>query len=37
MTEHLALTDKETKADNVLILEHGKPLVFGKEQDKNQA
>jgi 2-oxoglutarate ferredoxin oxidoreductase subunit beta len=28
------LTDKETKADNVLILEHGKPLVFGKEQDK---
>jgi len=28
------LTDKETKADNVLVLEHGKPLIFGKENDK---
>jgi 2-oxoglutarate ferredoxin oxidoreductase subunit beta len=28
------LTDKDTKADNVLVLEHGKPLVFGKENDK---
>jgi len=28
------LTDKQTKSDNVLVLEHGKPMVFGKEQDK---
>ena len=28
------LTDKATKADTVLILEHGKPLVFGKNRDK---
>lgn len=28
------LTDKETKADTVLWLQHGKPMVFGKEQDK---
>lgn len=28
------LTDKETKADNVLALEHGKPMVFGKNNDK---
>jgi 2-oxoglutarate ferredoxin oxidoreductase subunit beta len=28
------LTDKETKADNVLFLEHGKPMVFGKNGDK---
>jgi 2-oxoglutarate ferredoxin oxidoreductase subunit beta len=28
------LTDKATKSDNVLILQHGKPLVFGKENDK---
>lgn len=27
-------TDKETKADNVLILEHGKPMIFGKENNK---
>ncbi len=27
-------TDKETKADNVVVLEHGKPLVFGKNNDK---
>ena len=27
-------TDKGTKADNVLELEHGKPLVFGKDRDK---
>ncbi len=30
----LLLTEKETKPDNVLYLEHGKPLVFGKENDK---
>jgi 2-oxoglutarate ferredoxin oxidoreductase subunit beta len=28
------LTDKQTKADHQLILEHGKPLVFGKNRDK---
>jgi 2-oxoglutarate/2-oxoacid ferredoxin oxidoreductase subunit beta len=29
-----ALTDRAVKADNVLMLEHGAPLVFGKERDK---
>ncbi|MFZ2324785.1 MAG: 2-oxoacid:ferredoxin oxidoreductase subunit beta [Ignavibacteriaceae bacterium] len=28
------LTEKETKDDNVLVLEHGKPMVFGKNGDK---
>ncbi|HED07881.1 MAG TPA: 2-oxoacid:ferredoxin oxidoreductase subunit beta [Ignavibacteria bacterium] len=28
------LTDKNTKADNVLVLENNKPMVFGKENDK---
>lgn len=28
------LTDKETKEDHLLILEHGKPMIFGKEKDK---
>jgi 2-oxoglutarate ferredoxin oxidoreductase subunit beta len=27
-------TEKDTKEDNVVFLEHGKPLVFGKEKDK---
>lgn len=27
-------TEKETKSDSVVFLEHGKPLVFGKENDK---
>lgn len=27
-------TDRETKADNILELEHGKPLIFGKDRDK---
>ncbi|HUX59739.1 MAG TPA: 2-oxoacid:ferredoxin oxidoreductase subunit beta [Ignavibacteriaceae bacterium] len=27
-------TEKETKADNIIILEHGKPMVFGKNMDK---
>jgi 2-oxoglutarate/2-oxoacid ferredoxin oxidoreductase subunit beta len=27
-------TDKETKPDSVIMLEHGKPLVFGKEKSK---
>lgn len=28
------LTEKETKADNIIILEHNKPLVFGANKDK---
>ncbi|MBI1931481.1 MAG: 2-oxoacid:ferredoxin oxidoreductase subunit beta [Ignavibacteriales bacterium] len=28
------LTEKETKEDNVVILEHGKPMLFGKNKDK---
>ena len=28
------LTDKETKADRQLVLEHGKPLIFGKERNR---
>ena len=27
-------TEKTTKADNVLYLEHGKPMVFGKDRNK---
>ncbi len=27
-------TEKETKDDNVVFLEHGKPMIFGKEKDK---
>ena len=27
-------TDKGVKADNVLYLEHGKPLIFGKDRNK---
>lgn len=27
-------TEKETKDDNVVFVEHGKPLIFGKEKDK---
>jgi len=29
-----SLTDKDTKADTQLVLEHGKPLIFGKNRDK---
>jgi 2-oxoglutarate/2-oxoacid ferredoxin oxidoreductase subunit beta len=29
-----ALTDKDARADQVLQLEHGKPLVFGKNRDR---
>jgi 2-oxoglutarate ferredoxin oxidoreductase subunit beta len=29
-----SLTEKETKADTQLVLEHGRPLVFGKQRDK---
>ena len=28
------LTEKNTKEDNLLVLEHGKPMLFGKNQDK---
>ncbi len=28
------LTEKDVKADNQLVLEHGKPLIFGKNRDK---
>ena len=28
------LTDKETKSDRVLKVEHGEPMIFGKENDK---
>jgi 2-oxoglutarate ferredoxin oxidoreductase subunit beta len=28
------LTEKDTKDDNVLVLEHDKPMVFGKNKDK---
>ncbi len=27
-------TDREVKSDNILELEHGKPLIFGKNRDK---
>jgi 2-oxoglutarate ferredoxin oxidoreductase subunit beta len=27
-------TDKETKADTIIEIEHGKPLIFGKNRDK---
>lgn len=27
-------TEKETKQENVIVLEHGKPLVFGQNRDK---
>jgi 2-oxoglutarate ferredoxin oxidoreductase subunit beta len=29
-----ALTDRETKADTQLVLEHGKPMLFGKNKDR---
>jgi len=29
-----SLTDKDTKADHQLVLEHGKPLIFGKSRNK---
>ncbi len=31
---HAYLTAKETKLDNQLILQHGEPMIFGKDQDK---
>ncbi|MFQ5658383.1 MAG: 2-oxoacid:ferredoxin oxidoreductase subunit beta [Candidatus Methylomirabilales bacterium] len=29
-----SITDRSTKADNQLVLEHGKPLIFGKNREK---
>ncbi|MBK7866997.1 MAG: 2-oxoacid:ferredoxin oxidoreductase subunit beta [Ignavibacteriales bacterium] len=31
---YVHLTDKETKADHVLVLEDGQPMIFGKNRDK---
>lgn len=31
---HASITSKETKDDAQLILEHGKPMIFGKESNK---
>ncbi len=31
---HAAITGKETKLDNQLILEHGQPMLFGAEKNK---
>lgn len=31
---YFMLTEKETKPDNVVVLEHGKPLVFGANKNK---
>ena len=28
------VTDRDTKLDNTLYLEHGKPMIFGKERDR---
>lgn len=31
---HAAITDKAHRADRTILLEHGKPMLFGKENDK---
>ncbi|MFW6371872.1 MAG: 2-oxoacid:ferredoxin oxidoreductase subunit beta, partial [Bacteroidota bacterium] len=31
---HKEITEKESKADRTIILEHGKPMIFGKKRDK---
>ena len=31
---HATITNKEFRDDNQLILEHGKPMIFGKERNK---
>ncbi len=31
---HGLITSRETKDDNQILLEHGKPMLFGKEKDK---
>jgi 2-oxoglutarate ferredoxin oxidoreductase subunit beta len=31
---HKAITDKEFRADRTIVLKHGKPMIFGKNNDK---
>ena len=31
---HAEITDKETRDDRTILLQHGKPMIFGKEHDK---
>ncbi len=31
---HNWIADRETRADRTIILEHGKPMIFGKDKDK---
>jgi len=31
---HAAITNKETRDDNQIILKHGEPMIFGKNKDK---
>ncbi len=31
---HDEITDKETRDDRTILLQHGKPMIFGKEKDK---
>ncbi len=31
---HNWITDRETRADRTIVLEHGKPMIFGKDKDK---
>lgn len=31
---HAQITNKETRGDNTIYLEHGKPMIFGKERNK---
>ncbi len=34
---HEEITDKENKEDRTIILEHGKPMIFGKDRNKGLA
>ena len=34
---HSWIADRETRADRTILLEHGKPMIFGKERDKGLA
>lgn len=34
---HSWIADRETRADRTIVLEHGKPMIFGKEKDKGLA
>jgi 2-oxoglutarate/2-oxoacid ferredoxin oxidoreductase subunit beta len=31
---HRAFTDREVREDRMLVLEHGKPMIFGKDRDR---